>query len=96
MNRAIDQSFACFTLSRVLSIVLVLVPRADAQTGTPGVAPPKVSREQVERLVYRPATTSFTEFAAIAPLRRRATLSLRVVAVLLGITVTAMAVARYL
>jgi len=36
------------------------------------------------------------QLAALAPLRRRATLSLRVVAVLLGITVTAMAVARYL
>ena len=63
MNRAIDQSFACLTLFRVVSLVLIIVPRADAQTG----APPKVSREQVERLVHRPVTTSFAELAAIAP-----------------------------
>ena len=63
MNRAIDQSFVCLTLFRVVSLVLILVPRANAQTG----APPKVSREQVERLVHRPVTTSFAELAAIAP-----------------------------
>ena len=63
MNRAIDQSFVCLTLFRVVSLVLILVPRANAQTG----APPRVSREQVERLVHRPVTTSFAELAAIAP-----------------------------
>lgn len=36
------------------------------------------------------------QLAAVAPLRSRATLTLRVVAALLGVTVTAMAVARYL
>jgi hypothetical protein len=36
------------------------------------------------------------QLAAIAPLRRRATVTLRVVAVLLAVTVTTMAVARYL
>ena len=36
------------------------------------------------------------QLAAIAPLRRRATMALRIVAVLLGVTVTTMAVARYL
>ena len=50
----------------VLSLLVTVVPCADAQPGT-HAGPPKPPREQVEMLLHHRATTSFAELAAIVP-----------------------------